>query len=145
MKGLITKLDQEAFDYIAEHGGFIDARPGGLVVGKTHAEGGIMIISPNEDGETIDIVGEMEHGEYIMSPEATQKHKARLSEINSDNNFNGYINVDSIRLKSVLFTGKTFAAIVLTDGEQYIINSKSSAKYLDELDKLNNEAKKAPV
>ena len=142
MKGLIRKLEKDAIDYISQHGGFIDATPGGLVIGKTHGEGGVMVVSPNKDGESIDIVAEIEHGEYIMCPKATKEYKNRLSEINSDNDFNGSINIDDIRLKSVLFTGKTFATIIVMGEEQYIINSKSTAKYLDELERLNNEAEK---
>lgn len=142
MKGLIKKLDQDSIDYIAQNGGFIDSSPGGLVIGKTHAEGGITMVRPNKDGKTIDVVGEMEHGEFIMSAEATKMYKDRLYEINSDTNFDGLINIDSIRrLKNILFTGKTFATIVFASGEQFIINHKSTAKYIDELERLNEKAK----
>lgn len=139
MKGLVKKLDKGSIDYIHNHGGFIDAKYGGLVIGKTHGEGGIIIVSPNADGETIDIAAEMEHGEYIMNHEATIKYKDRLSEINADSDFDGCISIDDIRLKRVLFAGKTFAAIVFAYGEQYIINRNSTAKYLDELETMNNE------
>lgn len=132
-------VDDNAIKFIEENGGFRNAIYGGLVIGKKHSEGGIMMVTAADENKFV-FVGEMEHGEYIMCPEATKMFIDRLNEINSDNEPNE-LSIDGIRkVRNLIFTGNTFATLGIISGDQYIINANSTAKYLEELDRLNSEA-----
>ena len=77
-----------------------------------------------------------------MSPFATLLYEDRLIEINDDKSSNLQLTIDDIRnLKNVFFLGNT--SMILTTAAmtpQYVINDRSTAKYLSELEAINNRA-----
>ncbi len=129
-------------DFVKENG-YMDITYGGLVIGRNHGkEGGILFAAPTENADKYKLVAEIQHGEYVMSPFATLLYKDRLVEINNDKSSNYRLTIDDIRkLKNVFFLGDT--SMILTTAAiapQYVINDRSTAKYLLELETINNRA-----
>lgn len=140
----LTKFQVDSWEQIY---GLRDARYGGLVLGNKHTEGRIdggvkivNLISP----ETYSL-GEMEGGEYLMCPEATQKYKKRLTEINKYKGQYDEISEERIKdLFSVIRPSTSMEMLVLSGKDQYIISRSATSKYLEELDQMNEtEVKKA--
>ena len=67
-------------DFFSGH--IIDARAGGLVVGRHDNEEDIPMILGVATG-VLQISGMMQGGEYVVNKEATAKHATRIEEINS--------------------------------------------------------------
>jgi len=63
-------------------GHIVDVRAGGLVLGRHHNEDDIPMYLPVAEG-LLQICGVMQGGEYVVNKEATEKHVARIQEINS--------------------------------------------------------------
>lgn len=129
-------------DFVKENG-YMDITYGGLVIGRKHdKEGGILFAAPTESADRFKLVAEIQHGEYVMSPFATLLYEDRLIEINDDKSSNLQLTIDDIRnLKNVFFLGNT--SMILTTAAmtpQYVINDRSTAKYLSELEAINNRA-----
>lgn len=64
------------------NGKLIDARRGGLVIGRDSSEDDIPLITPVSDG-IFQFVGLMQGGEFIVHQQATLQNKKRIEEINS--------------------------------------------------------------
>ena len=93
-------------------------------------------------GKSLKAVAEIQHAEFVMSPYATYLYEDRLNEINADKSSNNILTINDIRsLKRVHFTGDTSMVVIsMATGPQYIINDKSTAKYINELEEMNNIA-----
>ena len=119
---------------------------GGLVLGRSHLQGGIQIF--NEYGQAIYPTGglirtrqcEMQGGEYVLNPFATTKHIKRINEIN-DSVKDKFLTpifiktsakhiIDCRKIPNVLF-------YVETSG-QFIINRQATINHLEELDFIND-------
>ena len=76
--------DCEQLASLILNGWLVDGRSGGLVRGRLHSEGHILMVQPSRTPGAYQFVGYMEGGEYLMSVGATATHFHRLEEINSD-------------------------------------------------------------
>lgn len=116
-------------------GWVVDGRQGGLIVGRRHSEGHIVMIQPLENGDCI-FAGLVEGGEYLLSPEATSRHLERLKEINSDTS--DCINEPSLsRHSRLLSTSAEPHDKLLLIAHQMIVNINATNRYFQELESLN--------
>jgi len=118
------------------NGWIVDGRSGGLVRGRLHSEGHILLIQPTEILGGYEFVGYMEGGEYLMSVDATENHFGRLEEINRDKG-EGESKLPSSLTGRVIDTSAEPHDKLLLIHRQYIINRSSTAKHLEELVALN--------
>lgn len=121
-------------------GHIIDARAGGLVLGRHHNEDDIPMLYSSAVG-VFDLSGYMQGGEFILNTEASVKHKDKLEEINS------YMTAEYSPIKSLEVTDKTRVfntngvkgeLIILVDLGQLVINRAATKKHFTEIEKLNN-------
>ncbi|MBC3197022.1 MULTISPECIES: hypothetical protein [Pseudomonas] len=129
-------MSQDEFVRSFINGWIVDARDGGLIVGRTHEEGHILMF------QGTDVLGEFEHmgfvegGEYIMSTDATAHHYSRLEEINSDKSpcdAEIYVTASSQLINTRAEPHDKFLVI----HKQFIINRNATKRHFDELERLN--------
>lgn len=121
--------------------GLFDGTRGGLVLGDRHTEGGIKGIRASEVDKEYEVVFEMEDGEYLMNAPATIKYKERFDEINAYKSFEPEISEERIQSLYRVMDNRGKKGIIIISGyPQYIINRNATAMYLEELDKMNQEA-----
>ena len=122
-------------------GYLIDARAGGLVIGKSHEEGHIYMIQRDEN-DAFEFINVMEGGEYILCHEACDAALERLEVINQDTGPVTEFVVPDIyhRATRVINTNATpDDKILLIDARgQFIINAVSTRKHFNELQALND-------
>lgn len=118
------------------NGWIIDARNGGLVRGRLHEEGHIVMIQPSSPLGTYEFVGVMEGGEYLMSVSATKLHCARLEEINADNGPCDTALPDAILGRVVDARAEPHDKLLIIS-HQFIVNRRSTRRHLSELIMLN--------
>ncbi|WP_156447342.1 hypothetical protein [Bradyrhizobium yuanmingense] len=114
----------------------MDARYGGLVLGREGPEDDIPLVQHQGAGVFV-LVGAMQGGEYILSEEATKQHLIRLNEINSEK---GTSPISSYAPKSTVIDTNLMppgGALWVAHNGQFIVNRFATAKYLDELEKMN--------
>ena len=129
-------LDQETFLKCFINGWIVDARDGGLIVGRSHEEGHIVMLQGTSTLGEFEHMGFVEGGEYIMSTDATEAHYDRLKEINEDNGPCG----DEISVSSdsqIINTRAEPHDKFLIIQSQYIININSTRRHFRELEDLN--------
>lgn len=121
-------------------GHIIDAKAGGLVLGRHHNEDDIPMLYQSAIG-IFDLSSYMQGGEYILNTEASVKHKERFDEINS------YMTSEYSPIKSLEVSDKTRIfntngikgeLIILVDSGQLVVNRSATKKHFAELEKLNN-------
>lgn len=131
------EITKEDLDFIFSHGGkFINLSNGGLVIGKSHEEGGIKLCK--RIGDKYYYFADMEGYEFIVNPYSTQKYMERLKEINSYNEKTELGPLDNNKTYSYFDFGEYDIALI-SDYNQFIINKNASMKFLDELTDMNNE------
>ncbi|SDJ62602.1 hypothetical protein SAMN05216338_10575 [Bradyrhizobium sp. Rc2d] len=114
----------------------MDGRFGGLVLGRDGHEDDIPLYQ-HQGGGVFAIVGMMQGGEYILSAEATKLHLPRLNEINSEKGTP--LNFSPSPQSAVIDTNlmAPYGGLWVAYGGQFIVNRFATAKYFDELEKLN--------
>ena len=116
-----------------------DARLGGLVIGRLTAKDDIPMWHWR-DG-TFAVAGLMQGGEYIISKAASARHGQRLEQINSEKGVAAPIQVAHSQALSVINTNLMPPGGGLwISWSQYVINRYATAKYFDELERLNASA-----
>ena len=136
MKVEVTKED---FDELRQEGAeFLDGIHGGYIIGPSHAEGGVKVLTLDNDtfytGEY-----EFEGGEYIVNPWATDKFHSRLVEINQYKGSEMLIKrEDLVCLRKVLPIKHEYSMILISNFPQFIINKKATSVFLKELDDINS-------
>lgn len=125
------------------HAGWVvDARSGGLVLGRTHAEGDIIIVHRITDGTDRFIVAAMmEDGEYILNVRASISEKARLDEINQlKGDTPSDITLATITPECHIFNthADPFDKLLWVDRGQFIVNAFATSKHFAELESLND-------
>lgn len=116
-----------------------DVRRGGLVLGASHYDGGIPMISiVSINGvDTLWCVGEMEGMEFIMNPKATEKYHDTLNEINSFEEDTSIEDANRVADHTYTVYEIEKGGAILVDPAQMIINKNASLYYLHQLDVLN--------
>lgn len=121
-------------------GKIIDARQGGLVLGRDTAEDDIPMIAAVAPG-VYQVLGLMHGGEYILSRDAAAEHSERVNEINSykAKDYEPLRNVVLSKVTRMFNTNHEPAGVValLIDHGQFIINRAGTAKFYQELENLN--------
>jgi hypothetical protein len=125
-------------DFFGGH--IIDARAGGLVVGRHDSEEDIPMLIGVGLG-VLQISGMMQGGEYVVNREAASKHADRIQEINSYKN-KQYKPVESIditaRTRIFNTNGLQGKLLIFLDSGQFIVNRAATIKYYLELEEINN-------
>ncbi|MDX8554557.1 hypothetical protein MK851_13115 [Tenacibaculum sp. 1B UA] len=133
---------------ITEGGGIVDGTLGGLILGNSHANGGIKVIRQYQNEELYEVIAEFEGWEYILNPLTTTKEIQQLTLINSEfnNTKDEFIeykipkDIKVIDTRPLLENIKETNKLILLDKwSQFIINKHSTKKYLTELDFLNKK------
>lgn len=116
---------------------FLDGIHGGFIVGKSHSEGGIKVLT-NEGDSFYTGECEFEGGEYLMNPWATELYKERLMEINAYKGELVELRIEDIeKLCKTLPVTHDYSMILISNYPQMIINKVAASFYLQELDDLN--------
>ncbi|OAV63499.1 hypothetical protein Barb6XT_03133 [Bacteroidales bacterium Barb6XT] len=119
---------------------FYDGSIGGLVLGRRHSEGSIYGVRETNGGK-MELIMNMEGGEYLMNAMATDKYSDRLNEINQYVSNEPEIQKDRIeKLSCVIDAGNNYGFIQFSNYDQFIVNRNATAKYLEELDEMNSRA-----
>lgn len=140
------KFSNETVTDLLATGHAVDGAAGGLILGRSHDEGGIYFLK--NLGDCYRLIGEVEGYEYILNIAASYLVRNSFKDINDRKRdwqepFAEYIPADSTRVidtrlpigslyeaKYILFEGR---------GQQAIINKHSSLVYLRQLDELNRQ------
>lgn len=136
MIGLI--LSKQEFEQLSKDGKVIDARRGGLVVGRSHDEGNIYMLQQCNEGYKV--INHMEGGEYVMCHEAITTHKDRIISINNKQMKSKFVDIDVVRHTPLLVTAQKgqFDKFLLFDTRvQFVVNKGSTCYFLEELNWLN--------
>lgn len=131
---LINSADYFAAAFV--NGWILDGRGGGLVQGRLHSEGNIIMISPSSPLGSYEFVGHMEGGEYLLSVAATELHWERLTAINADKTPCN-VELPNPPPGRTLFTHAEPHDKLLVIGRQFIVNRVSTRRCFAELVALN--------
>lgn len=88
-------ISKKEFEQLCKEGKVVDARRGGLVIGRSHDEGNIYMIQEYLNGYRV--INNMEGGEYVIGHETIEKHKDRIVLINSMQMDCKNVNIDVLR------------------------------------------------
>lgn len=136
-------LSKDFMETIANQGGFIDAKKGGLLLGNSHEFGGVIIVY--QYGNDFEVMGEVEGWEFILNLESSVKYRKRIGDINNITRdcygdfreFKPSASTKIIDARSKPFHNK----YILCDyrGDFAIINKYSTQKHIEELNIINAE------
>lgn len=126
-----------------DDGAIVDGRLGGLILGPSHAEGGIYFMFAYSYGFVL--FGEVEGYEFIVNRESNAKNKSEIARINNiqrdaSNDFAPFFVDDSIRTIDARCANPKYAAkYILLDmlGGFAIVNKHSTKLHLDKLNLIN--------
>ncbi|GAB3180410.1 hypothetical protein [Telluribacter humicola] len=148
-------IDKEDSEYLRSEGLIVDGYFGGLIIGNSHEIGGIPILS-HAEGESYELVAEMEGFEFLMNVVASSKYHERITEINNElAEIKANISIEmlwnnlgeqypELKIVNTLIEDKTTifkSKFVLIHGQQFIVNKYSSLMYYEELYKMNHRCK----
>lgn len=131
-------ITQQEFDRLFRQGLVVDARRGGLVIGRSHKEGNIYMIQQYLTGYRV--INHMEGGEYVVCHEAIMKHKDRIEHINSLQMNCQNVDIDVLRHTPLLVTrmeGLYDKFLLFDVRRQFVVNKGSTCFFLEELNRLN--------
>ncbi|ATH99544.1 hypothetical protein [Alcaligenes faecalis] len=137
MENFPERFGLDTFYQLFINGWVVDGRAGGLIIGRTHETGHIIMITPNGDPAMFETTGLVAGGEYIMSTQASETHFQRLQEINADQS--PCDEEISVSLESRIINTRAEPhdkmLIVLN---QFIINAEATKRHFDELEHINS-------
>lgn len=122
-------------------GWIVDARGGGLVVGRSHAEGNIYMIQQLTDGRFI-IKGHMEGGEYIVNADAYFTNRERLERLNEFSDEHEDMSSTFISPSSRILNthAQPYDKMLWIDTRgQFIANKRATAKHFHEIEEINHQ------
>lgn len=127
-------FSNDEFKELFKSGCIVDARCGGLVLGRSHDEGNIYMIRECPGG--YEVCGHMEGGEYIIRHEACLRHEDRIISINKEKPERYFIDIDILRKTPILQVLPEQCLLIDYRGA-FIVNKKATCYYLEELNRLN--------
>lgn len=135
-------FSKETFQAMIANCWIVDGRGGGLVLGRSHSDGDILMIQERNNG-TFYIPACLEGGEYILNYDAYQADEERLEQINGFKEI--HTSLPSIKINSKTRILNTHAEphdkmLWIDSRGQFIVCKSATAKYLQELDELNHTA-----
>lgn len=122
----------------------VDARGGGLIMGRSHLEGNIYMYC--FDGKNFKYADcNLQGGEYLVNTLASTRYRARLEEINNDRPLNINLlyypkvdlNIETNKYTSIINTHDEPDKFLWVDDSFFIINHYSTAKHYKELEEIN--------
>ncbi|WP_122347694.1 hypothetical protein [Pseudomonas coronafaciens] len=120
------------------NGWVVDGRAGGLIRGRLHSEGHVVMLQPSSTtlGE-YELLGLVEGGEYVMSPDASEAHYHRIEEINSD--MTPHPAAPGRKSERTLdVRAEPHDKFLIIQKGQWIVNIQATNRHFEELDALNN-------
>lgn len=143
------KISKELFLTLKSKGLIIDATKGGLLLGHSHEEGGILVVREYKNHATL--VAEIEAWEYILSSKASIKHEESIIKLNergqyliNSGTFSPYRipeEITTIDVGNKFVDGKWERPLLLIRGsKQWCLNKYSSQDYLKQLEAMNSES-----
>lgn len=121
------------------NGWVVDGRAGGLIEGRLHEEGHIVMLQPSIEtlGE-FELLGLIEGGEYVMSPKASSAYMQRINDINSDTS---PCSPSPNRRPSRIIHARAepHDKFLIIQKGQWIVNIQATNRHFEELDQMNNE------
>jgi hypothetical protein len=141
------EISKATFYKMRNKGLVIDGTKGGLIVGPSHEEGGVLVV--REYLDKILVVAELEGYEYFINAKASKQYYSEIEKINSAYEqrvdyvkFASYkipatIRVIDVQHKKV--DGKSERPLLLMRQDQWCVNRLSSKEYLKQLDQMNNK------
>lgn len=133
----VFTLTPEQFISYFINGWIVDGRDGGLIVGRQHEDGHVLMFQATHESGSFEHMGFVEGGEYLMSTHATALHRERLEEINSDKSTCDLaINVTTE--SQLINTRAEPHDKFLIIERQFIINPNATKRHFAELEQLNN-------
>lgn len=129
---------------LVKKGLLIDGTGGGLLLGRSHTEGGIYLLYPTYTNFRLAM--EVEGYEYIINKINTQTHQKEIGKINNHDrdkydSFIGFDFDDSITILDARAINKTQKPkyVAVDDGGFAIINKFSTDIYLKEIEFINRK------
>jgi hypothetical protein len=120
------------------NGWIVNGMGGGLIVGRTHEEGHIIMMSPTESFGELTLVGLVSGGEYLLCREATEQHWDRIQAINKDKSPCSE-KIDVTAETRILNTrGEPHDKVLLVHG-QFIVNAQATKRHFSELEAMNSQ------
>lgn len=140
---MIEEIPKERFRFLVENDLIVDGTSGGLLLGPSHDDGHLLVIT--EQFNIYYLYAYVEGWEYLMKPSKTKMHLEELKIINKPINvgFKEYEipeNISILDCRDKIINGvreKTYLLISLPPYSQFIVNKRSTKKYLDRLEQLN--------
>ena len=126
----------DTFYRLLINGWIVDGRAGGLITGRTHDTGHIIMITPIGDPVNFRLCGLVAGGEYLVSTNATAQHHERLQHINSDKSpchFAITLNAESRMINT---RAEPHDKLLLV-ANQFVINAEATKRHFDELERIN--------
>lgn len=133
-------FSKEIFLKMVSSGWIVDGRGGGLVIGRSHAEGNIAVVQEQPDG-TFHIRAYMEGGEYILNHEAVKGNEERVEQINSETGLHETTPILEITPKTRTLNTHSEPCdkmLWIDSRSQYIVCKSATAKHLQELETINH-------
>jgi len=132
-------LSGEQFKELFKQKLIVDARAGGLVIGRSHDDGSVIMIRQKHPEFNFVYASNLEGGEYIISKKAYFKYKERIEEINAYKWTGDRVDLYDICKCNILLTkNEPFDKILLIDHQvQFIVNKKATSRFLYEIDCIN--------
>lgn len=131
-------FDTEGLVYFLSIGWIVDARAGGLLIGRPHETGGVLAFVEHEAGKFV-ITAELEGYEYIVQPAAYSAHKARIEEINMFQGPHPSLSVCNVTPATRMITvaAEPNDRMLLIAPGTFVINKFATARHIEEIEKLN--------
>lgn len=139
-------LTKEEFQQFWNADEIADARRGGLVVGRSHAEGNIYMIRQCANIVAYEDCSNMEGGEYIINHGACLLHKDRIEYINSFLFREYNVDMEEVCRTPLIITQRLDSdkdRLLLIDNRgQFIVNKHATCVFLKELNEINQSGLK---
>lgn len=135
-------ISGEKFLDLLNEGMIVDARDGGLVIGRSHKDGNIYMIRQLFDSDNYEIFAHMEGGEYIICHDAYIKYKDTIENINSFHGTEYNVDIEEVCKSPVLLTSAPFEDkyLFIDARGQFIVNKYATCLFLKELNLINKSA-----
>lgn len=130
-------FDADSFMRAYINGWVVDGRAGGLIVGRRHAEGHIILIRPSDEIGVFEFCGVAEGGEYLMSTSATAAEFQKIRELNEFRDACESEIFLGLHTKLVHTSAERHDKLLIVD-RQYIVNRRATRKHFEELEIINN-------
>lgn len=132
-------ISKEEFEQLEEKGSIVDARCGGLVIGRSHHDGNIYMIRQLPDRENYELFSNMEGGEYIINHRAYISNKDTIENINSFRGSDYNVDMEEVCRSPILLTQRYGGDkyLLIDSKSQFIVNKYATCLFLKELNKIN--------